>query len=55
MAYGLEIVAHDHLAGKVTAFTSDVTDEILVRPRAMLAMFGKRGSRRVSWEILLGI
>lgn len=46
MNYGPATVAHDHWVGNVTAFTSEVTDEDFVQPRAMWEMFGKTGQQK---------
>lgn len=45
MNYGPASVAHDHWVGKVTAFTSEVTEEDFVQPREMWAMFGRTGQQ----------
>jgi catalase len=45
LKYGPATVGHDHWVGKVTAFTSEVTDEDFVQPRAMWEMFGRTGQQ----------
>lgn len=43
--YGPESVAHDYWVGKVTAFTSEVTEEDFVQPKEMWRMFGRTGQQ----------
>ena len=43
--YGPQSVAHDEWTGRVTAFSSEVTDEDFVQPREMWKMFGRTGQQ----------
>lgn len=54
MNYGPASVAHDEWVGKVTAFSSEITDEDFVQPKAMWDMFGKTGQQSIFVRNLAG-
>jgi catalase len=52
--YGPASIAHDQWIGNISAFSSEITDEDFVQPRAMWEMFGRTGQQESFVQNLSG-